>query len=49
MIYFQSIAVLSLTPQPLSHREWGGGEKPQNFRTFPPLLVGEGIRGEVVN
>jgi len=48
MIYFQSIAVLSLTPQPLSHRE-RGGEKPQNFRTFPPLLVGEGIRGEVVN
>jgi len=47
MIYFQSIAVLSLTPQPLSHRE--RGEKPQNFRTFPPLLVGEGIRGEVVN
>jgi len=37
MIYFQSIAVLSLTPQPLSHRE-RGGRNPKISGLFPLSL-----------
>jgi len=37
----------TLIPQPLSRRE--RGEQSENFWSFPPLLLGEGLGGEVNN